>query len=603
LKQLIDDNPCREPLLCIILTALALLASLVSAAASTPDRATPESYYNLLADPGLEQYDPPYGQWQGVDCQVASGWQRFWSDAPEPCWMDARVFAGSPLGSGWVEHIEGETAQFIVATEPYTSGILQRVTGLTPGVGYGFHAVLMTIFQTSAPPSVDGMMFKQVGMDPSGGTDPLAPTVVWSEPWDADEAWDLQRRTAVVADSQAMTVFVRVLSPYSAGDLPFLNLSILDSSILAQTPVITATSPPLSLVSSFPVNWNHAVLAPGGGQIKWRDVQWLDEADGVWHDWITHTYDVEAPFLGQWGRTYRFRARVWQRYPNNAWLHGPYRPAGDTRTTVAGGKLTGQVLRPDGQPVGQATVAISGTTYAATSGLGGRYELSTEALTGPQTVTIRHLWWASPPPVFGATLGPTRTVTMTWTLRPPDDAVSNGGFEQGLDGWSLLAGFGDPPAVVTVPVHTGFGALALGGPTPAGHTVGVSQTLVLTDAWEPVLSFWYRPAITDSGDVFNVLLTTVTQTIGSALPVTTTQALTPALQAGGWRHAWAYVGRLDAALTGTVTLQFLLRHKGSLASPFHSGGGAIALYLDEISIGAMPGGPHRIYLPLSLRQH
>ena len=32
----------------------------------------------------------------------------------------------------------------------------------------------------------------------------------------------------------------------------------------------------------------------------------------------------------------RFRARVWQRYPNGAHLYGPYRPQGDTSTTVVG---------------------------------------------------------------------------------------------------------------------------------------------------------------------------------------------------------------------------------------------------------------------------
>ena len=64
------------------------------------------------------------------------------------------------------------------------------------------------------------------------------------------------------------------------------------------TPIITATSPAISGVPTFTVNWDNAVLAPGGTQLKWRGVQWLDEAEGVWHDWITGTYLVQADFVG-----------------------------------------------------------------------------------------------------------------------------------------------------------------------------------------------------------------------------------------------------------------------------------------------------------------
>ena len=77
-------------------------------------------------------------------------------------------------------------------------------------------------------------------MDPTGGTDPQASTVVWSEPDDHDEGpWDIDQRTAVYAQGQAMTVFVRVISPHEAGDLPYLNYSFLDSAILAQTPQVS----------------------------------------------------------------------------------------------------------------------------------------------------------------------------------------------------------------------------------------------------------------------------------------------------------------------------------------------------------------------------
>ena len=144
--------------------------------------------YQLLANPGLEFFDGPYGQCDGVDCQVASHWQRFWHDGAEPCWMDTRVFAYSHLGTGWVERIEGVTSQLVFSSEPYTAGLWQQVTGLTPGLGYGFHAAMLTIFETSAQAPVDGTMIKQVGIDPTGGTDPRSPDIVWSDPNDEDQA-------------------------------------------------------------------------------------------------------------------------------------------------------------------------------------------------------------------------------------------------------------------------------------------------------------------------------------------------------------------------------------------------------------------------------
>ncbi len=377
-----------------------------------------------------------------------------------------------------MERIEGQTSQMILATEPYTAGLWQRVTGLTPGVGYGFHAALLTIFQTSAQPPVHGMMIKQVGMDPTGGIDPQAPTVVWSEPDGHDQGpWDVQRRTAVYAEAPTMTVFIRVASPHGSGGLPYLNQSFLDSAILARTPVVTATSPLTSPVPTFTVRWDNALPAPGG-DLRWYDLQWLDEAEGTWRDWLTTTYSVTAPFVGERGHVYRFRARAWQRYTNGAHLYSPYRPEGDTVTYIAGPKLIGWVLSFEEEPLLGATVAVSGTTYATASGPGGRYELVLPAASGPLTFTVSHAAWLAPPPLYGLRFGPTETVEFTWTLRPPDDAVVNGQFESDLVGWSLLAADGLTPTVVTEPVHTGYGALALGGtptvsppPSPPMHAV------------------------------------------------------------------------------------------------------------------------------------
>ncbi len=569
--------------------------------------------FQLLTNPGMEGYDPPYDRFEGAACQVASGWQRFWYGGPTPCWMDTRVFAASPLGGGWVERIEGETSQMLVATEPYTAGLLQRVTGLTPGLGYGFHAALLTIFQSSAPPTNDGTMIKQLGLDPTGGTDPQAPTVVWTAPDDHDEGpWDIDQRLSLYAQAPTLTVFIRVDSPYPSGGLPYMNLSFLDSAILAQTPTVRATSPAEAVETSFEVCWDNAEPAPFGGYLRdWHDIQWLDEAEGVWRDWFVKTDAVSATFEGEKGHTYRFRARVWQCYPNGAHLTSPWRTEGDTTTHVRGARIIGTVLSPEGHSVMGATVAISGTAWTAISGADGQYEIEYPAdLRGEYSLTLSHPWWATPAPQHDRVLGVTETITVAWTTLPPIDALTSGQFEAGLEGWTPLGGGPSAPTVVDTPVHTGRGALILGG--AEGERVGLGQTAALSGTWEPVLSFWYLPVDAGPGDCLNVRLTLVQQVLSptlplsltmpltaplpgpitSTIPVTTQVVLTPALDASGWQHLWAYAGPPDTAITATVDLQLWWTSESDSSGK---------VSIDEVSLGAMPGGPFQVHLPLILR--
>lgn len=564
-----------------------------------PSAASERVSYQLLTNPGMEFFDPPYAP--GTSCQVASDWDRFWYDGEAPCFMDTRVFAAS-IGSGWVERIEGETSQMIFSSQPYTAGIYQRVTGLTPGLGYGFHAAMLTIFESSAPPAYDHTMIKQVGIDPAGGVDPQAATVVWSEPDDHDEGpWDLKRMTAVNAQGPAATVFIRVISPYGSGNSTLLNQSFLDSAILAQTASVQAVSPSVSTDRTFTVRWDNAVPSHGG-EIRWYDVQWMDEDEGMWHEWFEGTTNTQAIFAGERSHVYRFRARVWQRYPNGAHLFSPYRTDGDTETYVMWPELVGRVLDHEGHPVSGAVVALMDTTYSAVSGSGGRYRIELLPSSEERTAAVSHPEWQSPAPVYGLTFGPTETVTVDWSLRPLDDAVDNGEFEEGLAGWSITGTQGPEPVVVPEPVHTGLGALALGGAAAGSHTVGVTQTAVLTNAWEPVLSFWYRPETTDAGDdLFTVSLTVLTRTVPSRASlrasqtpaVEVTHVFTPSLEGTDWQHLPLYP-LPEGYYTATVTIQFEVWNDGDGASTI--------VYLDEVSLGATHGGPFKYYLPQILRQ-
>jgi hypothetical protein len=548
--------------------------------------------YQLLTNPGLENYDPPYDQFRDIPCQVASGWQRFWTGANEPCWMDTRIFAASNLGGGWVERIEGETSQMILSTEPYDAGIWQQVSGLVPGTGYGFHAAMLTIFQTSAQDPVHGTMIKQVGIDPTGGTDPRSPTIVWSPPDDHDQGpWDIDSITSAYAQASTVTVFVRVNSLYPSGGLPYLNLSFMDSAILAQTGTVSAVAPALTAAASFLVRWDNAVASPEG-KIKWYDVQWLDEAEGIWRDWLVWTKSTSATFAGKMGHAYRFRARVWQEYPNGAHLFSPFAADGDARTCAGCSQVWGRVLSHDGRPLVGATVALDGG-YATTSQAGGTYSLTFPSPDEPVSLIASARGWSSPPPLFDLNLAPQESLAMTWTLSLPGDAIANGDFEAGLDDWSVGSGV----MAVGEPVHTGRVSATLTG-SPSIASLG--QTAVISGTWEPCLAFWYRPGAASAGDLFQVAVTVDggdpawAEPSVFAPPLSWSEVLTPSLAAGGWQFFSRRLGPADAAFSGTVTVEFRLLEDGQAP--------AAVLYLDEVRLAPTPGGPFKIYLPLLNRQ-
>lgn len=576
-----------------------------SSASSEPPVPASLEASQLLVNPDMELGFATYAadcDWE--PCQVAWGWTRFGDVPPRPCWMDARVFAHVVMGTDWVERIKGETSQVIFSTEPHVAGIYQRVP-VTRGLPYGFTAAMMTIYQSSATPRDDGRMIKKVGVDPAGGTNPGAGTVVWSTPDGRDKIWDLDSRVATAATSDTMTVFILIDSPYRVS-WPYVNQSFLDGALLAQTAAARISSPETSLDETFVVEWG--AQAAGGGELWAYDVQWQDLADGKWHDWIhwippDKDLGSEAAFTGQRGHRYRFRVRAWQKYADaGSYLYSPWAQTPGV-TTIVGARLEGEVWGNGSYDLGGTRVSIVGTEFATTSRSDGSYGMWVEPMDAQQTVAIRNLPWLSPEPVYGVTLGLLETVTLNWTLRPPDDAVTGGGFEDGLAGWDTIAEQGADPTPEGDVVHTGNGAAMLGGQAELSREVdywsGLEQTVSLVRSWSPNIAFWYLPESADSDDLFKLTLTMVSDATTSDLageggyePSSTEQSLvfTPTLAVEGWQHQWYSIGAADAYFTGTVTIQLEVWNDGD--------GLPTSVYVDEVSLGRIPGGPFRTYLPI-----
>jgi hypothetical protein len=120
---------------------------------------------------------------------------------------------------------------------PFTAGIYQQVP-VTPGVAYqtdiGWAAVTKKDFE------------RKLGLDPTGGTDPMAPTVIWGRSeWGMDPWPDLT--ISARAMGPVMTVFVWVHHPTTYGnDWIFLDAVGLwpDPSQPAATQTATSTPVP-----------------------------------------------------------------------------------------------------------------------------------------------------------------------------------------------------------------------------------------------------------------------------------------------------------------------------------------------------------------------
>ena len=167
---------------------------------------------NLLENPGFEtpfntvDGDPPR--------EVAQGWTPWHIPAADgsPSFAN-RQPEYLPTAPDTTRILEGSDAQLLSSFfATHDGGVLQRVTGVTSGASLRFSVfayVWSTTFDDLDLSDQDGDVFVQVGIDPTGGTDPESDAIVWSAP--GVEQYDAYNEYQVSADaaSDAVTVFVR----------------------------------------------------------------------------------------------------------------------------------------------------------------------------------------------------------------------------------------------------------------------------------------------------------------------------------------------------------------------------------------------------------
>ncbi len=327
---------------------------------------------NLLQNDGLEPPFTKYGTYtvpgKTFDLEVAHDWNRYFIAAGTPdSGQRFYFFRSSALEFlyGFTEKRDGVDAQVFWSTDPFDGGIYQQLSGLTVGEHYGFQAGTLQVYANTTS-KTHNMMFRSVGIDPTGGTDPGSPNVVWSPEEGRDVAW-FYPGVGATAKSPTMTVFVRIRSPRDAPPLEENSVWVDDTYF----DIAPQTSLSLSLDSTTQAtaSWNgtprvgYSLYAYEAQYRKTTDTDWTDLQ--VFASNVAKSTATSRSFTVEPGAEYVVRARTWHEQigGDSHEIPGPWAEA----TIVSGGLVRGKVLNNLAQPVNGATVQVSGFPLTSTT--------------------------------------------------------------------------------------------------------------------------------------------------------------------------------------------------------------------------------------------
>ena len=514
-------------------------------------------------------YNPiPDRDFRGESQLIADGWNPFYVEAnTEPGsgnasklrWMSSAQFASTFGGLDY--HIEGDQSQSLWSSYEFEGGIYQQIEGLTPGQAYGFDIGMVTFWRGPGYPDSDGKMIKQVGIDPTGGTDPTSSAIVWSDPNDNDKAW-IYMDVAATAQAATITLYAKVQAPENDS----FNHTDLDMVYFDAGHIDVAPNAGLTISNNdTTINANWVGAAAPGWSIKGFEVQYQNQADG---EWITlqskEETNTNISFTGQAGQTYTVRVRAWQRtseaYNSDIDMPGVWAE----QQVILGNAVAGQVRNHLGFGLGSVKVSITGSVTSTLSQNGGDYVLPTG---GPGVFDIIADDWDDlvAPPATSVTVPANGLARLDITLRPggAQQALANNDFEVDLSNWNLS--HSGAATVSLNSAHTGQRGLLI------TDTVEISQTSIVTGLRNPSLSFWRK----------NSAPFTVTLLAGAGPAQTKT--LNPS---GEWTQTLLEMAN-GAIYSGSIGVKF-----------GYSGDAGANIFIDEVSLTA---GLNRVLLPIIVK--
>ncbi|MCX6031284.1 MAG: hypothetical protein NT169_18550 [Chloroflexi bacterium] len=279
----------------------------------------------------------------GVNGLVPSGWTALLLDG-NPTLDSTRVhFAGSCDGSGFIERIAGEDSLAFLSEDietppapgkPFDAVVYQQVQ-VTPGVAYSLSGWMVSLCGGSAMPNdcpAGYTMTKMLGIDPSGGADPQAESVVWVEDSRnfTESRW-ANLRLSATAQGEVSTIFVRVRSPFRwHGAHAFADAISLVAAPSADFVGALAAAPVEASGIAVDVGWNGSLSAdisaiPSGAYQLAFDVQYCQGVGGAWMDWLVGQPAGGSRFVAEvcsGALSYEFRVRARAEQPEGA--HGAW---------------------------------------------------------------------------------------------------------------------------------------------------------------------------------------------------------------------------------------------------------------------------------------
>lgn len=221
--------------------------------------------------------------------------------------------------------------------KPFDVSFYQQVTA-TVGGAYSLSGWLLSLCGGSSVPSdcPDGYYIaKMLGIDPTGGVDPLADNVVWVE--DRRNFVEAGQRvgwtnlyTSTVAQAPTITLFARVASPFQwHGNHAFIDAFSLVRSPAASLQLPAAVSGTAVIVSWDAIQSPDVLAIPGGNYRLYVDIQYRHQDTESWTDWITgHDGSGSQVFSARCLNTsYAFRIRARAEQPDGqpgAWPNQRY---------------------------------------------------------------------------------------------------------------------------------------------------------------------------------------------------------------------------------------------------------------------------------------
>ncbi len=271
----------------------------------------------MLVNPGFECSAGTYtlAAQSGGDMQIHRGWTAVMLEGSPWLHSTSMQFNNGACGGGaHVEKIEGGDSLAFFAQDlewssapgkPFDAAVYQQVA-VTPGTAYSLSAWLLSLCGGSAMPNdcpQGYYMAKMLGIDPTGGTDPAADTVIWVEDRrnfveEGKRVGWVNLRLSAVAQAETMTVFGRIKSPFRwHGNHAFIDAFSLVEAPLCDFVDLQAEVDDNNVDLTWQGNQSEriAVIPSGAYELRF-DLEYRLGDEGEWQPWLNDQVAGTANF-------------------------------------------------------------------------------------------------------------------------------------------------------------------------------------------------------------------------------------------------------------------------------------------------------------------